>query len=79
MMSREELLAILEEARLAEEKAIPIYVKHLSAAVFWTGASKEKTEKIKETLRLLAEESEKHKKMVEHLIVELKKEGKDAF
>ena len=76
---REELLAALENARLAEEKAIPIYTKHLRSAVFWTGMKQEDVEKIRETLRILAEESEKHKKMVEYLIEQVKTKEKDAF
>ena len=79
MMSKEELLTILENARLAEEKAIPVYTKHLKSAVFWTGMKQEDVEKIRETLSMLAEESEKHKKMVEYLIEQIKKKGKDAF
>ena len=79
MMSKKELLAILEKARLAEERSIPIYTRHLSSAVFWTGMKKENVDKIKETLRVLAEDSERHKKMVEYLIELADTEEKDAF
>ncbi|MFC1479937.1 hypothetical protein ACFL5Y_00620 [Candidatus Omnitrophota bacterium] len=79
MMSKEELLTILENARLAEEKSIPIYTKHLKSAVFWTGVKQEDVEKIRETLRILAEESEKHKKIVEDLIEQVKTKEKNAF
>lgn len=79
MISKKELLSILEDAKIAEEKAIPIYAKHISSAVFWTGIKQEDIDKIKGTLHTLADESKKHKKMVEHLIDLVKKEGKDAF
>ena len=70
---------ILKNARYAEEKAIPIYTKHLRSAIFWTGMDEETVEKMRENLRILAEESEKHKKMVKYLIDVVEEEEKDAF
>ncbi len=79
MIKKEELLRILKDAMISEEKAIPILTRHLRSAVFWTGMDKEKTEKVKSVLRQLAEESEGHKRVMETLINRITKEKRDAF
>ena len=79
MISKKELLTILKNARLAEEKLIPILNRHLRSAVFWTGVDKEKIEKMNAILTQLAVESEGHERLTEYLIGRLEKEDKDAF
>ena len=73
-MGRDEALRILREARETEEKSMPIYTKHLSSAVFWTGISPEAAAKAKKVLQRLADESAAHKVMVEELIHRLERE-----
>jgi len=79
MMDKKELLTILEKAKIAEEKAIPIYTKHMGTAIFWTGIDKEKVAKIKESLALLSRESKGHMELNESLIAQIKSEERDAF
>jgi hypothetical protein len=79
MIDKKELLTMLEKAKISEEKSIPIYTKHMGTAIFWTGIDKEKVEKIKEALILLARESERHRKVDEYLIAKIKSEARDAF
>jgi rubrerythrin len=74
-MSGKELLAVLEKARLGEEKIVSIYTKHLRSALFWTGMSKSDAEKVRAVFDILSRDSAMHKKMVEALIVKLKKEA----
>ena len=78
-MDKKELLTVLEKAKIAEEKAIPIYTKHMGTAIFWAGIDKEKVGKIKEALTLLARESEGHRVINESLITQIKSEARDAF
>ena len=63
-----ETLRILKEARNTEEGVIPIYMKHLESAIFWTGIPKDNVSKAKTILRHLADESAAHKVVVEKLI-----------
>lgn len=70
-MSKAEIVKMLKEALLGEEKAVPIYNKHLAAAVFWSGVKKEKGQRIKEILSQLANDSKKHKAIIEEIIDQL--------
>lgn len=79
MIEKQKLLKILKDALDAEEKAIPIYSKHLESAIFWTGIEKGKIQKIKQSLNRLARDSTAHKRAVERLIEEVKEKDKDAF
>jgi rubrerythrin len=73
-MNSKELLAVLEKARIGEEKIVGIYTRHLASAVFWTGMEKEDVKKVKEYFDILARDSVMHKKVVEELIRDLKEE-----
>ncbi len=79
MISREDLLKKLKEALVTEEQSIPIYTKHLDSAVFWTGWDEETTKKAKNTFRNLADESKRHKILIENLIERIKKDKRNAF
>lgn len=71
-MKKEKIIEILNRALVGEEKAIPIYNRHLSSSIFWTGIAEEKSERIKEILEQLINDSRRHKIMVEGLINKLK-------
>ena len=79
MIDKNELIKILEEALIAEEKAIPIYMKHLATAVLWTGMEKVDMEKIRTTMSVLLVESEGHKNTVLDLLDRIKSGGKGAY
>ena len=81
MINKEELLNILENARRTEEEVIAVYAKHLRAVASWEGlgVEQEHAEKIIGNLRILAEDSSRHKRTVEYLIEEVTKEGKDVY
>jgi rubrerythrin len=73
-MEKDAIIEILNKALTGEEKAVPIYNKHLSSSLFWTGIEKEKSERIKKILKKLANDSSRHKTTVEGLISKLKEE-----
>lgn len=79
MMKKQELLGILKEALDKEEKSIPVYMKHLQSAVFWTGINEDKAQKAKELLAELAHGSVIHKGTIEELIKEVQGQDRDAF
>jgi len=78
-MKREELLQTLKQALNTEEKAIPIYSKHLETAVLWTGIPKDKISKIKQILEQLLEDTKRHKETVTKMIQYVNEGGKDAY
>ena len=65
---KEELLKILKDAQMIEERLIPIYMDHLSSAVFWTGLDEKKVFEIKVLLKKLADDSRRHKATVDDVI-----------
>jgi rubrerythrin len=66
--NQEKMIELLKHALMAEEKAVPIYNKHLKSAVFWAGLSEDKSAKIKKVLELLAKESTSHKMQVDKIL-----------
>ena len=68
MANNDKILKMLREARNSEEGVIPIYMKHLESAIFWTGIPRDNVPKAKTILRRLADESVAHKIVVEKLI-----------
>lgn len=79
MISKKELLAILEKALIAEESSISIYARHLETAVFWTGMGTSDAEKVKKILKVLLSESERHKAAVMGLVRDVKTGDRDAY
>lgn len=78
-MKKTDLIRLLKEARDTEERAVPIYLEHLSSAIFWTGISKEGTEEARRILGILAAESEGHKKVVLDLLKKASEADKDVI
>lgn len=72
-MDKKLILAKLEEAKLQEELAIPLYVSHIQQTIFWSGLSPEKQEKIIDSLKILDVESEGHAKVLDEMIENYKK------
>jgi rubrerythrin len=65
------LVGLLKHALDAEEKAVPVYNRHLESAIFWTGLPEDKADSLKAILRLLADESIEHKVMVDKMLLKL--------
>jgi len=79
MIKKQELLDKLKKVKMDEEEVIPIYRRHLPATIFWTKIDKEKIEKARRALMVLAQESIAHKETIESVIERIKKEGRDAY
>ncbi|MCX6795159.1 MAG: hypothetical protein NT165_00255 [Candidatus Falkowbacteria bacterium] len=58
------VLQRINEARIKEELAIPIYASHIKQTMFWSGISEDKQEKIIASLKVLESDSMKHSKML---------------
>lgn len=64
---KEEILKKIDEAIITEEKAIPIYAKHLESTLFWSDMLEEYAEKIKKLFQKLKKESLGHKGKLEYI------------
>ncbi|MEI6529014.1 MAG: hypothetical protein WCN88_01240 [Candidatus Falkowbacteria bacterium] len=64
IMSPELVLQLINEARIKEELAIPIYTSHIKQTLFWSGLPNAKQEKIIASLKLLEADSQKHAKIL---------------
>lgn len=74
LSNKQKLIQLLKEGLDAEEKAIPIYSRHLESAAFWVGLPPEKVRKLKSALQLFARESAQHKIVVDKMLVKLCRE-----
>ena len=54
---KQKMIGLLKHAIIFEEKAIPLYSRHLAPAVFWAGLPEDAVAKIKETLLVLEKET----------------------
>jgi len=79
MVAKKILLELLTKGLDAEEKAVPVYTKHLESALFWAGLKKETIEEGKATFERLAQESTVHKGIIKDLIEYIERSGADAF
>lgn len=79
MIRKEELLKLLKESEVLEEKSMPVYTKHLNSTIFLSAFSKEEQEKLKKALLILKKESEGHKEIYEDLINKIRESAKDVY
>ncbi len=75
MDNKQKVIGILTDAILAEEKAMPIYTRHLNTVLFWTGLDEQKAARMKVMFEQLARESEQHKQIVEKLLLKIQSEA----
>jgi len=78
-MTKEELLVMLKRGLDEEERAIPLYTKHLGTTLFLSEFKPEAQAKIKELLLLLRKESEIHAKVYEGLLKSVKEAQQDVY
>jgi len=79
MITKNDLIISLTESLNTEEKAMPVYTKHLHNTLFFSRFKREDQEKIKKILSILKSESENHKDIFEDLIKQIKGEGRDVY
>ena len=78
-MKKEALIKSLEKSLLCEEKAIPLYSKHINNTLFLSKFSEKDKDRVRKVLELLAKDSDRHMHIFEGLIEKVKKEeGKDV-
>jgi len=79
MITKDELIAELEQLHNEKKQAIPIYTAHLKNASFLSHLKPESREEIKSMLLTLAKESEGHVRIFETIIKEVKESKQDVY
>lgn len=78
-MTKGELIAQLKQLHNEEELAIPIYTKHLESTFFLSGMEPKIQDEIKETLLVLALESEVHARIFEATLKKVEESERDVY
>ena len=78
-MKKDELIRCCEEAAKTEERANQIYMKHLSAILLRANIPEEDLRKARETIQHLIRMNTEHKRILEELLVRIRKEDIDVY
>ena len=78
-MTKDELIARLNQLHNEEELAIPIYTKHLESTFFLSRIKPEAKKEIQEMLLTLAMESEVHARMFEATIKKIQESERNVY
>jgi len=73
------LLKMLDEAMALEERAIPLYSRHLKTAMFWSGLDPVEREHLRIQLGVLEQESNRHHKVLTAMKEKIKEDERDVF
>ncbi len=79
MISKEKLLELLKRCLDSEEKAIPIYAKHINNTFFLSEFNKGDQAKLKDVLETLKRESTDHMKIYKDLLQKIKESPQDVY
>lgn len=66
-MKKDELLKQIKKDVWYEEKAVPVYIRHIIHSLPWYGFPEEDEEAIRDILNTLAEDSEQHRQTLENI------------
>jgi hypothetical protein len=79
LIKKDELISRLKGCLDTEEKAIVIYTRHFNNVLFLAQLDKEHRDKIRDLLKLLKEQSEKHKDLFINLIKKIIESKQDVY
>lgn len=75
-LTSEQIIALIQEATVKEELAIPLYDSHISAALFWSGLPQEVQSEILAGLKILTRESRGHVKILKRVEALVRRDAK---
>lgn len=79
MINRKDLIKKIDNAITVEEIGIIIYSKHLGTILFLSGFEKGVQEKIRAYLKILKEDSEEHKRLLEDAREKILRSKKNVY
>lgn len=78
-VEKNKLLKMLHEAAALEDRAMPIYSRHLKTALFWSGLPAAAREQLRIQLGILEKESHRHKKVLDVMRRKIEEDARDVF
>ena len=78
-IEKKKFLKMLEEAVALEDRAMPIYSRHLKTALFWSGLDASAREQLRIQLGILEQESDRHTKVLRAVKKEIEGDERDVF
>ena len=79
MATKQELVNLLEEGLKTEEAVIPLYAKHINSTMFFAPFDEKATEKIKQILNTLKDQSQEHARIYAQLVAKIKSEDENVY
>ena len=79
MVTKQEVMQTLEECIQTGTSAVSLYAKHVNNALLFSGFKTQTKELLANILVLLQEDSERHQKVYEDLLSQVKGSGKDVY
>jgi rubrerythrin len=79
MLSKQELISLLEESLKTEESAIPLYTKHVSSTLFLSDISKDKKVRIYDILEELNTQSSGHAVTFKQMINDIQGDDRNVY
>ena len=78
-MKKEEAIKILEECLKVEEDIIPLYSKHITNTLFFSGLEAGKADEVRKILDKLRTDSMKHRSMFQGLINKIQPSDRNVY
>jgi len=79
MVTKQELLNILNESLKTEESYLPLYTQHITSTLFLSNFTLDQQSRIQEILARLNSESTMHAQIFKKLIQVIQKRKKDVY
>jgi len=79
VIARDRLLEMIDKGIRTEEKAGPLYLKHISASVAWYGFTEKQRKHVEGVLRQIASESEEHRASLASARRAVEEGGQDVY
>lgn len=78
-MKKTRLLELIQRGIISEERAISALSEHVGASHEWVAFTEEESKNICQTLTKIYDDSQRHQRMLEKLIEEIKKDSKEEY
>ena len=79
MLSKQELINMLEESLKTEESAIPLYTKHISSTIFLSDIPKDKKVRMYDILQTLNMQSSGHAIAFKQMINDIEGDDRNVY
>ena len=78
-VNKDKLIKMIDDATALEDRSIPIYMRHLKTAMFWSGLPPAQREQVRIQLGILQQESARHSAILGELRRKVQEDPRDVF